>query len=102
MLGREVTLPVDLFLEAPLGEQEEQQNMSSYAADLLDRMYTVNEAARAVMTKQMISQKRHYDHNVRLVKYKPGDVVWLHHAAVKKGRSPKLTRPWKGPYVIKA
>ena len=52
------------------------------------------------MTKQMVTQKRQYDANVHLVNYEEGQVVWLHHHLRKKGRSPKLTRPWTGPYVI--
>ena len=29
-----------------------------------------------------------------------GDLVWLHNPQRKKGISPKLRRPWEGPYVI--
>ena len=102
MLGREVTLPVDLIMEEPPEEPgEEPPNLSGYAADLLERMHMVNEAARKVMTQQMVSQKRQYDQNVRLTCYQPGEVVWLHHMAGKKGRSPKLLRKWTGPYVIR-
>ena len=102
MLGREVTLPVDLVMENPPAEEgEEPPNLSEYAANLLEKMHTINEAAQQVMTQQMVSQKRHYDQNVRLTDYKPGDVVWLHHLANKKGRSPKLRRRWTGPYVIR-
>ena len=28
-----------------------------------------------------------------------GDLVWLHNPQRKKGISPKLRRPWEGPYV---
>ena len=97
--GREVTLPVDLLLAAPPDEDRE-PDVSEYAARLQDRLQTVHAAVREHTTHQMVTQKRHYDANVRLVRYHPGDVVWLHNPTRTKGRSPKLTRPWTGPYVI--
>merc|ERR1711893_445229 len=96
MLGREVTLPVDLVVE-PLPEKvEEPPNLSGYADDLLERMRLVNQAARAMMTQQLQSQKRHFDQNVHLTVHRPGDVVWLKLHASKKGKSPKLMRRWGG------
>ena len=29
-----------------------------------------------------------------------GDAVWLHNPQRKKGLSPKLQRPWQGPYLV--
>ena len=102
MLGREVTLPVDLILEAPPEEDgEEPPNLSGYATELLEKMHVINEAAQKVMTQQMVSQKRHYDQNVRLTDYKVGDVVWLYHLVVKKGTTHKFRRKWTGPYIIR-
>lgn len=98
-LGREITLPVDLLLEAP-PDQEPEDNMSQYAQRLQDKLRMAHEAARANMTSQMVSQKRHYDQSVRLVTYAEGDIVWLHSPVKKQGRSFKLTRPWTGPYLI--
>ena len=97
-LGREITLPVDLVLDAP--PEDGQVPSSQYALDLQERLRLVHEAARAHMSKQMVSQKRHYDQNVRLVTYHPGDLVWLHSLARKPGKSYKLTRSWKGPFLI--
>ena len=99
-LGREVTLPVDLLLEAPPSEPQDEASFGQYAINLQERMRTAQEIARAKMTKQMVAQKRHYDANVRLVPYKEGDIVWLHNPARKRGRSAKLSRPWTGPYLI--
>ena len=98
-LGREVTLPVDLLMAAPPDEERE-SDVSSYAERLRRRLQTAHDAAREFSTKQLASQKRHYDSNVRLVEYKEGDVVWRHNPAKTKGRSFKLGRPWQGPFVI--
>ena len=67
---------------------------------LKDRLRTAHEAARAHSTTAMVTQKRQYDHNVRLVSYQEGEVVWLHCPIRRLGKSFKLTRPWTGPYVI--
>ena len=48
----------------------------------------------------MTCQKRHYDLDARPTYYQEGDVVWLHRVVGKKGRSPKLIRPWTGPYLV--
>ena len=48
----------------------------------------------------MTHQKRHYDLDARPTYYQEGDVVWLHRVVGKKGRSPKLIRPWTGPYLV--
>ncbi|KAJ8916965.1 hypothetical protein NQ315_008365 [Exocentrus adspersus] len=32
--------------------------------------------------------------------FKEGDTVWLYQPQRKKGLSPKLQRPWEGPYLI--
>lgn len=33
-------------------------------------------------------------------KYEKGDAVWLHSLARKKRISPKLQRPWQGPFLV--
>merc|ERR1711893_451990 len=101
MLGREVTLPVDLVVKPLPEEVEEPPNLSGFADDLLERMRLVNQATRAMMTQQLQSQKRHIDQNVHLTIHRPGDVVWLKLHASKKGRSPKLMKHWGGPFLIK-
>ena len=63
-------------------------------------MHAAHEAARAHMTQAMRRQKHQYDAGVRHMSYEEGQIVWLHNAAKKKGRSLKLSRPWKGPYLI--
>ena len=52
------------------------------------------------MSGRMVSQKRQYDRNVRLTEYQPGDVVLLNRPVTKRGKSPKLSRHWTGPFLI--
>ena len=52
------------------------------------------------MSERMVSQKQQYDRNVRLTEYQKGDVVLLYRPVTKRGKSPKLSRHWTGPYLI--
>ena len=97
--GREVTLPVDLLLDPP-PEDGDPSNLPPAVTQLQDRLREVSSAAREHLTSSMISQKRQFDKNVRLVQYGEGDLVWLHCPAMKRGRSAKLARLWKGPFLI--
>ena len=45
--------------------------------------------------------KDHYDRKAFGEAFDVDDKVWYYDPRVKKGRSPKLNRPWKGPYTIK-
>jgi hypothetical protein len=44
--------------------------------------------------------KRRYDRNADVHGFQPGDAVWLYNPRVKKTLSPKLSRPWEGPYRV--
>ena len=44
--------------------------------------------------------KRYYDHKAQNRGFERGDPVWLHNPRRKKGRTPKLQRPWEGPYLV--
>lgn len=44
--------------------------------------------------------KRYYDHKASHRCFERGDPVWLHNPRRKKGRTPKLQRPWEGPYLV--
>ena len=99
IFGREVTLPVDLLME-PLPQEETVENVTEYAEILQSRLKQIHNLARRHMAQSMKSQKRQYDRNVWNTVYHVGDIVWLHCPIRKKGRSLKLMRPWRGPYLI--
>ena len=44
--------------------------------------------------------KARYDLKASERLFNPGDAVWLYNPQRKKGVCPKLTCPWKGPYVV--
>ena len=98
MLGREVTMPIDLLVGSRT--QDEPEPTTVYAQRLQDKLHIAHEVVRETLGKCMRSQKKQYDRNVKKVMYSEGAVVWLHKKHREKGRSPKLTLHWTGPYVI--
>ena len=44
--------------------------------------------------------KNYYDLCADDITFEEGDAVWLHNPCKKVGHSPKLMRPWEGPYTI--
>ena len=44
--------------------------------------------------------KRRYDAEADYSVFEKADAVWLYNPQRKKGVSPKLSRPWTGPYII--
>ena len=44
--------------------------------------------------------KERYDSSANGTLLERRDPVWLHNPQRKKGKSPKLTRPWQGPYLV--
>ena len=44
--------------------------------------------------------KKNYENRMKFKKYEKGDAVWLHNLSRKKGISPKLQRPWHGPFSV--
>lgn len=44
--------------------------------------------------------KENYDNKMNFRKNENGDAVWLHSLARKKEISPKIQRPWQGPFLV--
>ena len=44
--------------------------------------------------------KSHYDQQATGENLDEGEAVWLYNPQRKKGVSPKLSRPWQGPYIV--
>ena len=96
MLGRDLRLPVDLIYGCP----EEKQPATFYVKTLQERMERVHTFAQQHMKLASDRMKRYYDIDTQESKLKVGDPVWLYNPQRRKGLSPKLQKPWQGPYVI--
>jgi hypothetical protein len=90
MLGREVSLPIDIMMGSPEDEQPLEGN--EYAADLRQKMENAFEHVRVNLNKEQCRQKRLYDRRRNGSPYTIGDVVWLWNPVRRKGFSPKLQR----------
>ena len=99
MFGRQIDLPIDLQLGRP--EQESgYQNKTEYVQHLQARLDRVHAFVRGNMKLGSERHKRYYDHKAQNRGFERGDPVWLHNPRRKKGRTPKLQRPWEGPYLV--
>lgn len=98
MLGRNVELPVDVMFGKPDGEIFSEE--SDYAEELRDRLFIAHERARSCLKSAAEHQKKNYNRKTEDCKINEGMHVWLHNPAGKKGKSPKLSLPWEGPYKV--
>jgi transposase InsO family protein len=98
MLGREVRGPVELLLPRPA--QEEPEEVTEYGAKLRRILEEVHERARSCLDIAGNNMKRRYDRSADADGFQLGDAVWLYNPRCKRNMSPKLTRPWEGPYRV--
>ena len=98
MLGRELTLLVDMTLGRPI--RDERLCVTEHAHQLEQRLLDVHDFARKHLDISNESMKRRYDMKTYKVLYKVGDAVWYYFPKRKVGFNPKLQRPWKGPYIV--
>ena len=100
MLGREVSLPIDLTTEEPLLEEETEG--LDYAQEMRRRMQRSHDRVRKHLMRSARRQKRYYDKGTcKESKGKgKGKFAWLYNPIKKKGVSPKPMCRWEGPYLI--
>ena len=98
MMGRELKLPIDLIFGRP--EEEPPQTVTDYANMLHERLERVHHFAHHHLQLMSNKMKQQYDPLLECQPFQAGDAVWLHNPLRKKGLSPKLQRPWQGPYIV--
>ena len=97
MLGREVSLPIDLVTEC---ERIEGDPGLDFAENLRRNMQTAHQRAQDCLGKSAQRQKRNYDRRAVYRGFREGQFVWLFNPARKKGVSPKLMLRWEGPWLV--
>ena len=100
MLGRDLRLPIDLIYGRP--EEEPAQTVTDYAISMQEKVEHVHNFAREHIRMMSDKMKQRHDLNVANEGHhlQQGDAVWFHNPQRKKGLTPKLQRPWQGPYII--
>ena len=97
MLGREVSVPLDIQFASPNNIKEFQ---SDFAANLQTRMEQAHEIAREHIQTEMRRQKRYHDNKLFWEKFEKVDAVYVFFLRKHVGKSPKFTFYWHGPYVV--
>ena len=80
--------------------QVRNRDPDTYVTELMETMKRAHEMARKNWKTSSKWMKRAYDLRVLLRPYKEGDIVYLLDTASHKGKSRKLSSPWKGPGII--
>ena len=101
MMGREVTLPVEvMYGRTPGLTEENQRGEAAYAADVRERLREAHRVAYERMGRMAERQKRYRDNGVAHITYPVGSFVWMFHPVARKGLTPKLRNFWTGPWEV--
>lgn len=95
--GRELRLPADLLTGRP---PDTPRSITEYASDLRDRIDDVHSLVREHGLQASTRMKTRYDRKANQLGFEEGSWVWLHNPMRKKGKSPKLSPNWEGPYRV--
>ena len=98
MLGRETNQPADLMFGNPQDKTYEGQD--AYVIGLEKAIRLSHDIARKTLKTVQAKMKKDYDLKVLEKQYQPGDLVYVLDTAQIKGKSKKLSPPWKGPGII--
>ncbi|CAB4016327.1 Retrovirus-related Pol poly from transposon 412 [Paramuricea clavata] len=98
MMGRELRVPLDLLIGIP--SKKNYVKTLSYVEKLEEGMDITHSFARKRLKITTDRMKTRYNINAMAVTLSVGTPVWLYRPQLKKGLSPKLSKPWVGPYVI--
>ncbi len=78
---------------------KERKPVTLYAGNLQESLEQVHEFTRSHLKLASDHISWQHDTHAEEVALKCGDPVWLHCPIRKKGISPKLSRPWQGPFL---
>ena len=97
--GREVQLPVDLMFGKL--EDSARGDIGKFAWDMKKRLHNSYELAREHLSKSHCRQKECFDRRQQFQEIKEGDQVGVFFPNLTTGRTKKLAKLWKGPYVVR-
>jgi len=100
MLGREVRLPAEVMYGGRCASGESVTSYGEYVETLKSRMQHAHEVARKHLKLSTERHKELYDANVKMYKYKVGDMVWYSTAKSQLHIAPKLRVTYDGPFLV--
>jgi hypothetical protein len=99
---RKLRLPIDLLITPSVFSLK---NSPNSIESLMTRMSQVQSTIRDQSNKSLIKRKKDYDGAKTrkiLEHYDPGQKVYWRKPIAKKGKCPKLSKIWQGPFIVKA
>jgi transposase InsO family protein len=101
MFGREFKLPIEYMLPCPdFVEDDLEDSIEHYVARLKDSLCLTYEVVRNHTKKAVNSQRVYYERRTKPEKFRVGQSVWYYCPVRRVGFSPKLCKPWTGPFFI--
>jgi transposase InsO family protein len=98
--GRENRAPIDLVLAVDDEPEGVGTSPDVYVDELLQRQRKAYRLVRQHLGRAAERRKKEYDLHVRSRQFKRGDWVYYYYPRRYKGRSPKWSRMYTGPYLI--
>ena len=101
MLGREVRLPAEIMFGSGTTHVGEQvSSYGDYVEKLRNHMNKAHEVTRERLQKCAVREKQGYDAKKSVNQYKVGDLVWYQTEIGQQHVTPKLRRPFQGPFLV--
>ena len=92
--------PAELMLGQNLRTLDQKKNPLNPSLSMLKAFRTGWSECRILLKVASDCMKLHYDTRASTSQFNRGNPVWLYNPQRKKGISPKLMRPWKGPFTV--
>ena len=96
--GREISLPLDAATPPCPGEVP--LAVPNFVLSVQARMREAHEVARQALQKSAVRQKRGYMTRFHENDFQVKDVVWYFFVENRRGKTPKFSPRWTGPFVI--
>ena len=99
LFRRELILPLDVQYHLP--DNSHADSCSDFVNKMKTGFVDAYKVVRDNLSQAQKTMKDYYDRKTQGAAFSEGDQVWYFDPKVKKGRSTKLNRPWKGPFTVK-
>ena len=99
MTGRELRLPIHVTIGTP-PEDDESNTMPEYVDKMKRNLVEVRHHVRTNLKIASGTMKLRFDAKASQTVLEPGEKVWLYNPRKKRGKCPKLSSNWEGPYMI--
>eukprot|EP00118_Oscarella_pearsei_P022435 m.259562 g.259562 ORF g.259562 m.259562 type:complete len:908 (+) comp40423_c1_seq7:203-2926(+) len=88
-------------LQEPFEEVEEVSTTTEYGNEVKQQLAMMQDFTELKVAEAQKKQREAYDERSgELPTFEKGDLVWLYSPEVGRGKTKKLSRPYKGPYII--